>query len=94
MSASMVPAVVAMVAVSTVVATRMVRWCRSRRGSGGGSSLSYGGEGAQRGRKRKHELFHRDINRVVKLYLNLFSSNENGMRFCRQLLTRNYFLGG
>ena len=53
MSASMVPAVVpmvAMVAVSTVVATRMVRWCRGRRGSGcGRSSLSYGGECAQRG---------------------------------------------
>ena len=53
MSASMVPAVVAVVpavmAVSTVVATRMVRWCRSRRGSGGGSSLSYGSEVAQRG---------------------------------------------
>ena len=56
MSASMVPAVVAvvavvaMVAVSTVVVTRMVRWCRGRRGSGcGRSSLSYGGECAQRG---------------------------------------------
>ena len=78
MSASMVPAVmavstmVAVPAVVAVVATRMVRWCRSRRGSGcGGSSLSYGGEGAQRGRKRKHELFHRDINRMVKLYLKL-----------------------
>ena len=77
MSASMVPAVmavstmVAVPAVVAVVATRMVRLCRSRRGSGGGSSLSYGGEGAQRGRKRKHELFHRDINRMVKLYLKL-----------------------
>ena len=61
MSASMVPAVVAVPAM-VAVATRMVCWCRSRRGSGGGSSLSYGGEGAQRGRKRKHELFHQDIN--------------------------------
>ena len=60
MSASMMPAVVA---VPAMVGIRMVRWCRGRRGSEcGGSSLSYGGEGAQRGRKRKHELFHRSIN--------------------------------
>ena len=51
----------AVVAVAAMVPTTVVRYSRSRRGGGcGGSSLGYGGEAAQRGRKRKHELFHRN----------------------------------
>lgn len=49
---SVMPAVVAMVA---VVPTTVV--CHGR---GCGSGMGHGGEAAQRGGKRKHELFHRD----------------------------------
>ena len=52
----------AVVAVPTVVAACVVRrsWSRwsSRFRRSGRCGLSYSGEGAQRGRKRKHELFH------------------------------------
>ena len=36
-------------------------------GHGRGRGMGHGGEAAQRGRKRKHELFHRDGGMGVKL---------------------------
>ena len=52
MPTGVMPAVVAMVAVVPAAVVCHGRGC--------GSGMGHGGEAAQRGRERKHELFHRD----------------------------------